>query len=417
MSLTNLAHHIDMDFLRAAFRGTRKDGAVGVDQQSGSDYATDLESNLESLLNRFKSGSYKAPPVLRADIPKGNGEKTRPIGIPTFEDKVLQRAVTMVLECIYEEDFYDFSFGFRPGRSCHDALDSIREQAMSMQGGWVIDLDIQGFFDALVHKHLREFLDKRVRDGVIRRMIDKWLKAGVMEDRRLRQSREGTPQGGVISPLLANVYLHYVLDDWFTKEVQPRLRGCSFMVRYADDLVIFVKHEAEARRVMEVIPKRLARFGLTMHPEKTRLLPFGKPPFHDSDDNGPPSPSTFDFLGFTHFWGRTRKGGWAIKKKTAKDRFQRTLSRLNSWCRTNRHLPLADQHVKLVAKLNGHCSYYGVTGNSQRLTAIGYFAASIWRKWLNRRSQRQSMPWKRFVKLRERYPLPLMRPIHSILIR
>jgi group II intron reverse transcriptase/maturase len=415
--LTNLAHVIDINFLRAAHGRTRKGAALGVDRQSSSDYAENLESNLESLLNRFKSGSYKAPPVRRVQIPKGDGKKTRPIGIPTFEDKVLQRAVSMILEPIYEQDFYDFSYGFRPSRSCHDALQSIREQAMKMQGGWVIDLDIQGFFDALDHRCLRDFLDKRVRDGVIRRMIDKWLKAGILEDRQLRRPTEGTPQGGVISPLLANVYLHYVLDEWFAKEVQPRLRGSSFMVRYADDLVIFVKHEDEARRVMEVLPKRLARFGLTMHPEKTRLLPFGRPPYRDAEEDDSNPPETFDFLGFTHYWGRTRKGGWAIKKKTAKDRFQRALSNINAWCRRNRHLSIAEQHAKLSVKLKGHCSYYGVTGNSKRLVALGFHAASLWRKWLNRRSQRRDMPWKRFVKLRKRYPLPLMRPIHSILIR
>ncbi|MEE9392756.1 MAG: group II intron reverse transcriptase/maturase [Planctomycetota bacterium] len=421
MAFTNLAHYIDVDFLREAFRQTRRNGAPGVDGKTWDDYEKDLETNLASLLNRFKSGRYEAPPVRRQHIPKGSGSDTRPIGIPTIEDKLLQRAVKMILEHIYEQDFHRFSHGFRCGYSAHGALKSIREQAMSMSGGWVIDLDIKGFFDALVHQHLRDFLDIRVRDGVIRRVIGKWLKAGVMESGELSFSESGTPQGGVISPLLANVYLHHVLDDWFLTEVQPRLRGQSFMVRYADDVVIFVEHETEAHRMMEVLPKRLGRFGLTMHPTKTRLVPFSKPPFRQrakgkDDDAGPKSPETFDFLGFTHYWGRTRKGGWAIKRKTAKDRFQRSLTDLNDWCRTHRHWSIAAQHAKLTQKLKGHCGYFGITGNSRRLSALGFCSASIWRKWLNRRSQRKSMPWGRFYKLLERYPLPKMRAVHSVLI-
>ena len=255
MVFTSLAHHIDRDMLHAAYVVTRKDGAVGLDGQTADDYAVNLEANLQSLLDRFKSGQYVAPPVRRVHIPKGDGRKTRPIGIPTFEDKVLQRAVVMVLESVYEQDFRDCSFGFRPGRSAHQALQHLWEQTMLMGGGWVIDLDIQGFFDALDHGHLRGFLDQRVRDGVLRRAIDKWLKAGVLEDGQVRRSVLGTPQGGVVSPLLANICLHYVLDVWFTTEVQPRLRGKSVLVRYADDVVIVVEQESDAHRVLEVLPE------------------------------------------------------------------------------------------------------------------------------------------------------------------
>ena len=420
MPFTNLAHHIDVDFLCEAFRRTRKDGAAGVDGQTWADYEQGLDENLPSLLNRFKSGTYQAPPVRRTNIPKGSGTETRPIGIPTLEDKVLQRAVTMILESIYEQDFHDSSFGFRRGRSAHGALKSFRDQAMAFDGGWVIDLDIKGFFDALVHKHLRDFLDIRVRDGVIRRVIGKWLNAGVMESGQVTYPDSGTPQGGVVSPLLANIYLHYALDNWFLTEVQPRLRGRSFMVRYADDVLIVVQQESDAQRMMEVLPKRLGRFGLTMHPVKSRLVPFEKPPFvqrDQGDEVGPQTPGTFNFLGFTHYWGRTRKGGWAIKVKTARDRFQRTLAALNAWCRDHRHWPVAVQHAKLSLKLKGHCAYFGLTGNSQCLSAVGHRAESIWRKWLNRRSQRNSMPWWRFVLLLKRYPLPRMQAIHSILIK
>ena len=329
------SHHIDRDVLHAAYAATRKDGAVGLDGQTADDYAQNLEANLQSLLDRFKSGQYVAPPVRRVHIPKGDGRTTRPIGIPTFEDKVLQRAVMMVLESVYEQDFRDCSFGFRPGRSAHQALQHLWEQTMLMGGGWVIDLDIQGFFDALDHSHLRRFLDQRVRDGVLRRAIDKWLRAGVLEDGRVSRSVLGTPQGGVVSPLLANIYLHHVLDVWFTTEVQPRLRGRSVLVRYADDVVIVVERESDAHRVLDVLPKRLGRFGLTMQPEKSRLVRFVRPRFgwragQDGDRFPPPGP--FDFLGFTHYWCIGRNGSWVLKRKTAKDRLRRSLTAVNRWC-------------------------------------------------------------------------------------
>jgi RNA-directed DNA polymerase len=419
MTFTSLAHHIDINLLHAAYATTRKDGAVGLDGQTAADYAVGLEANLGSLLDRFKSGQYKAPPVRRVHISKGDGKQTRPIGIPTFEDKVLQRAVALILESVYEQDFQDNSYGFRPGRSAHQALRAIRGKGMGMNGGWVIDLDIQGFFDALDHRHLRGFMDQRVRDGVLRRAIDKWLKAGVMEDGRLSRSKFGTPQGGVVSPLLANIYLHHVLDVWFEKEVKPRLRGASFLVRYADDIVIFIQHEAEAQRVMDLLPKRLGRFGLTMHPEKSRLVRFRQPkptwhPGYDDDDSK--LAGTFDFLGFTHYWGKTRKGGWAMKQQTAKDRLRRSLKSINLWCRANRHQPVAHQHQMLVWKLRGHCAYYGITGNASSLTTYCFHVVHIWQKWLNRRSQRKSMPWARFLRLLKRYPLPRMTAIHSSML-
>ena len=412
---TSLAHHIDRDMLHAAYVVTRKDGAVGLDGQTAGDYAANLEANLQSLLDRFKSGQYVAPPVRRVHIPKGDGRKTRPIGIPTFEDKVLQRAVVMVLESVYEQDFRDCSFGFRPGRSAHQALQHLWEQTMLMGGGWVIDLDIQGFFDALDHGHLRGFLDQRVRDGVLRRAIDKWLKAGVLEDGQVRRSVLGTPQGGVVSPRLANIYLHYVLDVWFTTEVQPRLRGKSVLVRYADDVVIVVEQESDAHRVLEVLPKRLGSFGLTMHPEKSRLVRFRRPrlgwrPGQDGDRF--PPPGTFDFLGFTHYWCLARNGSWVLKRKTAKDRLRRSLTAINRWCSAHRHDSIAEPHRMLVWKLRGHCAYFGIRGNASSLTTFGFHVVHIWQKWLNRRSQQRSMPWTRFLRLLARYPLPRMTAAH-----
>jgi RNA-directed DNA polymerase len=412
---TSIHHQVDVALLREAFRRTRKDGAVGVDGQTATAYAVNLEGNLQGLLDRFKSGRYFAPPVRRKHIPKGDGSKTRPIGIPTLEDKVLQRAVALVLESIYEQDFLDCSYGFRPGRSAHQALTNLWEGLMKMGGGWVVELDIERFFDTLARPRLREFLDRRVRDGVLRRTIDKWLNAGVMEEGTISYPETGTPQGGVISPLLANVYLHETLDRWFTEQIVPRLAGRAFLVRYADDAAFVFELEQDARRVLEVLPKRFARYGLKLHPEKTRLVRFLRPP-RGLEQRKRPSiggPGSFDLLGFTHFWGRSRKGNWVVKQQTARDRLRRALQRASEWCRRHRHRPVSWQHAHLVRKLRGHYAYYGITGNARRLNQVLNEVERIWRKWLNRRSQRRSMPWTRFHRLLQRYPLPPIRIVHS----
>jgi len=326
-AMTSLSQHMDFEWMIEAYRRTRKDGAAGIDGQMGKDYEMNLEANLRSLLDRAKSGDrYKAPPVRRVHIPKGDGS-TRPLGIPTFEDKVLQRAVVMALEPIYEQDFLDCSYGFRPGRSAHQALAEIFSGLMWMGGGWVLDVDIRKFFDGLDHSHLREILAKRMRDGVITRLIGKWLNAGVMESGVLTHPEAGTPQGGVISPLLANIYLHEVLDAWFEQEVKPRLRGTAFLVRYADDFVMGFAHEEDAHRVLVVLSKRFGRYGLILHPDKTRLLAFRSPVARrglgDKSD-----PGSFDFLGSTHHWGKSRKGSWVVRQKTSKSRFTRALERI-----------------------------------------------------------------------------------------
>jgi group II intron reverse transcriptase/maturase len=409
MPLTTLSHHIDVEWLREAYRRTRKDGALGVDGQSAKEYAADLEGNLKSLLERAKSGSYRAPAVRRVHIPKSRGG-TRPLGIPTFEDKVLQRAVAMLLEAVYEQDFLDCSYGFRPKRSAHQALDALHDAATWIAGGWVIELDIQKYFDSIDHERLREVLHQRVRDGVILRLLGKWLKAGVMEDGALTKSDAGTPQGGVISPLLANIFLHEVLDVWFEQQVKPRLRGRAKLVRYADDAVVLFEHEDDARRVMAVLPKRFERYGLTLHPEKTRLLPFKRPDRtrprrgDDGGDDPPAGPLSFDFLGFTIHWGKSHKGKWVVRERTANDRFRGALHRIAEWCRRYRHAPLDEQQKELSAKLRGHYDYYGRRNNRRRIWDFLRDATRAWWRGLRRRSQRR-FSWATMYRLLERYPL------------
>jgi group II intron reverse transcriptase/maturase len=407
-ALTTLGHHIDVEWLKEAYRRTRKDGAMGVDGRSAAEYAAHLDENLTALLERVRNQRYVAPPVRRVHIPKEGG--TRPIGIPTFEDKVLQRAVAMVLEAVYEQEFLDCSYGFRPRRSAHQALDACWHQMMAMGGRWILELDIQHFFDALDHVHLRKIIEQRVCDGRLLRLIGKWLHAGVLEAGELSYPEAGTPQGGVISPVLANIYLHTVLDVWFEREVKPRLKGRAFLIRYADDAVLGFEREDDARRVLEVLPKRFGKYGLTLHPEKTRLVRFDRP-----RGQGGPRPGTFDLLGFTHYWGKSQKGTWVIKRKTASKRLQRALKRIAQWCRGHRHDPLIEQHRALRQKVQGHYGYYGITGNGRSLSIFVYHVGRVWRYWLCRRSQRAWISWAHFYQqLLRVFPLPSPVVVHSV---
>ena len=409
VALNNLSHHIDHAWLKEAWRCVRKDAAPGVDGTTAKQYERKLDENLQNLLDRAKSLRYQAPPVRRVHILKGDGKTKRPLGIPTLEDKILQRAATMALEAVYEQDFYPCSYGFRPNRSAHQALEALRDEIMVMGGGWVIDVDIQRFFDTLDHGHLERILGQRVRDGVLLRWIGKWLNAGVMEHGELTYPELGTPQGGVISPLLANVYLHEVLDVWAERMVKPVLRGRVALIRYADDFVLAFSEESDARRVYEVLPKRLAKYGLTIHPEKTRLLDFRRPAHAAARSTS----ASFDFLGFTHFWARSRRGAWVVKRSTSKDRLTRSLKRIRQWCRAHRHDSIREQHQQLCAKVRGHSSYYGVTFNARRLQEYYRQVRRAWRYWLNRRSQNAKMTWARFAALERLWPLPAVRIVHS----
>lgn len=397
--LVSLNRYLDEEWLREAHRQTRKSGATGVDEVTAAEYAEGLDQRLAELKERAKSGSYQAPPVRRAYIPKDHGQK-RPLGIPTFEDKVLQRAVVMLLEPVYERDFLDCSHGFRPERSGHTALRSLWQQIMAMRGCWLIDADISRFFDTVTHSTLRDILNQRVGDGVIRRLVSKWLHAGVWEAGMIHYPNEGTPQGGVISPMLSNIYLHEVLDQWFEQTIKPLLRGRAFLVRYADDFVMGFEREEDARRVFAVLPKRFAKHGLAIHPEKTRLLNFHPP------QAGQGGGSTFDFLGFTHQWDRSRQGRPYVGRRTMSKRLSRALNGIRLYCRKTLTVPIRIQWQGLCTRMRGHYQYYGIRGNSDGLSRYAYQVALVWRRWLCRRAGHAKLSWDWFRRVRLRYPLP-----------
>ena len=407
--LFSLNHVIDFEWMREAYQQTRKDGATGIDGMTAGDYEANLETNLRDLLERIKSGRYQAPPVRRTYIPKADGSQ-RPLGIPTFEDKIAQRAIAMVLEAIYEQDFRTCSYGFRPGRSAHQALQQLSGVITVRRQHWVLDVDIRKYFDSIPHPQLRAILDQRVTDGVIRRMIDKWLKAGVLEDGLTHFATEGTPQGGVISPILSNIFLHHVLDQWFEEEVRPRLSGKATLVRFADDFVMTFETHHDAQRVLEVLGKRLGRYGLTLHPDKTRFIDFRPQRRGDTpaDCKAPP----FDFLGFTHTWVKSRRGKNVVRQTTAKSRFARALTALKDWCRKNRHRPMLEQHARLSAALDDHFAYYGITGNIWQLGRYRQQVTKTWHKWLGRRTRAKPLSWDRLNAFLDRHPLPRARIIH-----
>jgi RNA-directed DNA polymerase len=410
MALTSLNHYLDAEWMEYAYECTRKDGAVGVDGLTAEAYAVNLQQNLAGLIDRLKSGRYRALPVRRQYIDKPDGGQ-RALGIPSFEEKVAQRAIVMLLEPLYEQDFLDCSFGFRTGRSTHQALQSLRTGIMGQRGYWVVEVDIRKFFDSIPRTTLRDILARRVADGVVRRLIDKWLKAGVLESGQVHYPDAGTPQGSVVSPILSNVVLHHVIDEWFTQQVQPRLRGPSTLVRYCDDFVMLFAHRADAERVLAVLGKRLGRFGLQLHPDKTRLVDF-RPrraaPQHDESA----LPTIFNFLGFVHIWGTSRKGNAVVRQLTAKDRLARSLKALNQQCRLMRHWPLDVQHEKLCQMLKGHYGYFGISGNIRRLGRLHYHVRRLWHTWLSRRSWKSFLTWDRYERLLQRFPLSTPRIVH-----
>ncbi len=410
---TALLHHVyDVERLRAAYRALKPDAAAGPDGVTWHQYGEALEANLRDLSERVKRGAFRAKPVRRAYIEKTDG-RLRPLGVPALEDKIVQRAVVEVLNAIYETDFLGFSYGFRPGRSQHDALDALSVGLERRKVNWVLDADIRGFFDTLDHGWLVKFVEHRVADRRVVRLIQKWLSAGVLEDGEWTRSEVGTVQGGSISPLLANIYLHYVFDLWAHRWRERQARGDVIIVRFADDFVMGFQHRQEAERFLAELRERFAKFGLALHPDKTRLIEFGRFADRDRRGRGDGKPASFNFLGFTHICGKTRAGKFALRRQTMRTRLQAKLKELYEELQRRRHRPIREQGAYVQAVVRGHVRYYGVPCNGPALSAFRAAVAWLWRKALRRRSQRarRRLTWDRMKRYLTRW-LPPARICH-----
>lgn len=405
-TFNNLFTLLDQELLFYAFRKLKRDKAPGVDGVTVADYETNLRNNLRDLENRLHRGSYLPQPSLRREIPKGKG-KTRALGMSCVEDKIVQRAIVMVLERIYEVDFADTSFGFRPERSPHQALSVLGKLIATRKVNWILDADIAGFFDNLSHTQLLELLGRRIEDPRMLRLIGRLLRAGVMIDDQRYDTTEGAAQGSILSPLLANVYLHYVLDEWFERDVKPRLKGESHLVRYADDFIVAFELESDAKAFAEVLGKRLGRFSLEVAPEKTKLVRFGRFARRDCQRQGEGAPGTFDFLGFTHYCGTSRAGKFKLKRKTATKKYRTKVRELKAWFRSKLTTPIAEVWPTLVRKLQGHYQYYNINDNWCWLIKFRQAALRLGLRWMRRRSQKgANMSWAAYHTYLERYPLP-----------
>ena len=400
---TSLAHYLTEEYLLSSFSKLRRSAATGIDRVSCQEYEKHLTEHIEDLHQRLKAQRYRAAHIRRAWIDKGGG-KQRPLGISTTEDKIVQRAVTDILNLIYEQDFHDFSYGFRPKRNAHQALTQLRNQCMNGRIKWILDADIQGCFDNFDHKILRGILSKRIKDRSLLRLIDLWLKSGIIDGKSLHRNTVGTPQGNIVSPLLSNVYLHYVLDEWIDKTVRPLLKGKIFIIRYADDFIIGFEKEEDARRVSQTLPKRMQKYGLTIHPEKSQLINF-----EPAEEGGNP---TFDFLGFTHYWAKSQKGYHVVKRRTSKKKMRKAIQNLRECCKDNRHMKLKDQYKLLSSKLRGLYQYYGIRGNYLALKKMYLDVIYSWYKWLNRRGQHNSYTWKGYGDLLNKFVLPKPKIVH-----
>ena len=404
---SSIAHLITVAKLYEAFRGLRKNASAGIDGVTYEQYETNAEENIRQLHQRLKEGKYRAQPLRRVYIPKEDG-KQRPISIPVLEDKIVQKAVVDLLNAIYEQDFLDCSYGFRPKRGQHQALDEVGRITCTRPIGWILEIDIRSYFDSIVRSALVEMIEKRVTDGSVLRLIGKWIKVGVIEDGRLLVSETGTGQGQPISPLLANIFLHYILDEWFENEVKPRLKGEAYEIRFADDAILCFQHKEDAEKVLGVLPKRFEKYGLTLHPEKTRLLEFGRYAAKNARQQGK-KPATFNFLGFVHICARSRQGRFTVHVKTIAKRLGRGLKAVWEWCKQHRHDPVNEQQKTLNAKLRGHYQYYGRRTNYRAIRRFYQRVGCIWREWLSRRTRGKLLTWERFAEILRQYPLLLPR--------
>ncbi len=400
----SIAHLLTQEALYEAFGSLRKDASAGVDGVTYREYEANAWGNIEKLHDRLKKRQYRAQPLRRVYIAKEDGRR-RPISIPVLEDKIVQMATVKLLNAIYEQDFLECSYGFRPRLGTQDALDEVGRVISTRPISTVLEADISGYFDAIVRKQLIEMIEKRVSDGGILKLIGKWIKAGVIEDGRLLAAETGVGQGQVISPLLANIYLHYVLDEWFEEVVKPRLKGEAYEIRYADDFILCFQYREEAEKVKEVLEKRFARYRLKLHPEKTRLMEFGREALAKSERPGGPKPPTFDFLGFTHICKRSRRGNFTIHVRTMRKRLKQSLRKVTIRCQKHRHDPVAEQQKSLNRILRGHYQYYGRPTNYRGLWQFFRATRRIWRKWLNRRNRQRKLNWYVYERLLARHPL------------
>ena len=403
---TSLFHLMNMELLRGCFDGLRKDAASGIDRVTKEEYGKDLEANLTTLVGRLHMMSYIPQPVRRVYIPKLGSTKQRPLGIPALEDKLVQVGLVRILEAVYERDFIDDSYGFRPGRGCHDALRSL---SLEVEGGsihYIVEADIKGFFDNVQHDWMMEFLSHRIADKRVLRYVKRFLIAGVLEDGVLVATEEGTPQGGIISPMLANIYLHYCLDLWFVRSFARTCEGRARLIRYADDFVVCFQRKCDAKRFRAELDGRLGKFGLEVAPEKTKIIEFGPLAELKARKRGG-KPETFDFLGLTHFCSRTRdRRRFRMKRITSRKKYRAKMREFKEWVKRSRTLPTPELMKTAVAKLQGHLAYYGVTDNSPGINRFVYEVRRLLFKWLNRRGKRGCMSWKKFEMLLARFPLP-----------
>lgn len=412
---TSLAHLLNEESLKESFYMLKKNRAPGVDEVTYEEYEKYLNTNVQKLVKRMKAQKYYPQPVRRAYIPKDEG-KTRPLGIPALEDKIVQMGVTRILNAIFEPNFLDCSYGFREGRSCHQALKQLDNTIMTEPVNHVIDADIRGFFDNVDHDWLMRMLKEKIADKNFLRTIKKFLKAGVMEEGVVEPTEAGTPQGGLCSPVLSNIYLHYVLDLWFEKIVKENMRGYVELVRYCDDFVIVAQYKEEAEKILSLLERRLNKFGLDLSKEKTRLIEFGRYARTNAEKKGK-KPDSFDFLGFTHFCDKSRKGNFKVGRKTRKKKYNEKLKEMNGWLKAVRNTAEIKEWWKvLAAKLRGHYEYYGISGNHDSIMAFYIQTCDMAFKWINRRSQKRSMNWEQFGAYLKKYPLPKPEIKHNLYV-
>ncbi len=410
---TSLAHLLNKGYLKACYRKLGRNRACGVDNVTWKEYGQKLDANLESLVCRLKSKKYKPLPARRVYIPK-NEHGRRPLGLPALEDKIVQKGIVGILETIYEADFLDCSYGFRPGRGCHQAINAVDKTIMTKPINHIIEADIKGCFDNILHDWMMKFLEVRIKDTSLLIIIRRLLKAGYLELDMKVATEQGTPQGGNLSPMLCNVFLHYVLDLWFEKKIKPQVNGNAYLVRYADDFVCMVRTVGDAREIEAMLKERFAKFDLELHPEKTRVLSFGRYE-RENAKNQNRRPNTFDFLGFTHYCDTSRKGKFMVNRKTSSKKFRQKCKDMNAWLKSVRSTaPAKDWWPILAAKLRGHYQYYGISGNIPALNRYYSTTLRLTRKWLNRRSQRGKYSWRRFTEYLEHYPLPKPHMVHNL---